>query len=77
MSEQIDLIDDKINQVKENDLDNNRLEISEFLADEIVSRYYYQKGRIIQQLKDDPYIIESLRIFNDLDEYNMILNVSN
>ena len=77
VSEQIDLIDDKINQVKENDIDNNRLEISEFLADEIVSRYYYQKGRIIQQLKDDPYIIESLRIFNDLDEYNMILNVSN
>ena len=77
VSEQIDLIDDKINQVKENDLDNNRLEISEFLADEIVSRYYYQKGRIIQQLKDDPYIIESLRIFNDLDEYNKILNVSN
>ena len=77
VSEQIDLIDDKINQVKENDLDNNRLEISEFLADEIVSRYYYQEGRIIQQLKDDPYIIESLRIFNDLDEYNKILNVSN
>ena len=77
VSEQIGEIDDKINLVKENDLDNNRSEIIEFLADEIVSRYYYQKGRIIQQLKNDPYIIESLRIFNDITEYNKILNVSN
>ena len=76
VSEQIDLIDYKINEVKENDLDNNRVEVSKFLADEIVSRYYYQKGRIIQQLKNDPYITQSLRIFNDLDEYNKILNVS-
>ena len=55
---------------------NNKEEISDFLANEIVSRYYYQEGRIIQSLKNDKYVEEALRIFNNLDEYDKILNLN-
>ena len=35
----------------------------EFLSNEIVSRYYYQEGRIIDRLKHDKDIDEALRLF--------------
>ena len=38
------------------DLDHNRKEISRILADEIQKRYYFQRGSIIESLKDDEAI---------------------
>ena len=47
ISEEFNLLIEKIKLHKENDLANNKEGIKEFLSNEIVSRYYYQKGRII------------------------------
>ena len=56
------------------DLDNNRKEISELLASEIIKRYYYQKGQIIESLKSDIALDSAAVILNDLNAYRKILS---
>ena len=69
------LLLEKIRSNKKNDLQNSKQELKEFLANEIVSRYYYQEGRIIERLQHDKDIEESLRLLENLDEYESILKV--
>ena len=49
-------------------------EIKEVLENEIVSRYYYQEGRVINSFKYDPAVKEAIKILNDKARYNKILN---
>jgi len=42
------------------------------LKDEIVSRYYYQKGAIISALKSDKEIVRVLALFHNPAEYNQL-----
>ncbi|MCL2289364.1 MAG: S41 family peptidase, partial [Bacteroidetes bacterium] len=44
----------KIENEKSNDIHRFKNELSEFIANDIVARYYYQKGRIEHQLATDP-----------------------
>ena len=44
------------------------------LAIEIVKRYYYQRGSIIEQLKDDPDLKEAVKILGDADAYRSMLS---
>ena len=69
------LLLEKIKSNKKNDLQNSKQELKEFLANEIVSRYYYQEGRIIERLQHDKDIEESLILLENLDEYESILKV--
>lgn len=70
-----DALMEKIKPSKERDLEKFKAEIVELLEDEIVGRYYYQKGRIKHSLKDDPFILESIKILNHSERYKSILNV--
>jgi len=63
----------KIEEEKTKDLVNNRDEIESLLKYEIVSRYYYQKGRIIATLDDDPELKRAFEIILDQEEYKQIL----
>lgn len=47
------------------DLDNKKDEISEYLGAEIVSRYFYDKGRIVQSLKTDKALKSAVEILSD------------
>lgn len=62
----------------ENDLKRDfnlfRTEISELLKDEIVSRYYYQKGAAQSSISDDKTIARAVEILNNPAEYRTILN---
>jgi carboxyl-terminal processing protease len=69
----LDLLKSKIEQEKLNDLIKFKEEISQFLANEIVSRYYYQKGRIVNQLSYDPDIKEAIKVITDTERYKSIL----
>ena len=51
-------------------------DISEILENDIVSRYYFQKGAIKQQLRDDKFVEKALEVFSDGDYYRSILSVS-
>ena len=63
----------KIEEEKAKDLINNREEIEQLLKYEIVGRYYYQKGRIIATLEDDPELKRAFEIITNQEEYNKIL----
>ena len=56
------------------DLEHFKPEISELLADEIVSRYYYQKGAIKSALRDDSDIKKALGIINTPESYASIFD---
>lgn len=65
-------------QIKRNkaaDLQTYKKEISEYLASEIASRYYYQEGRICSQLTSDPDIKEAKSILKDPKRYRSILKI--
>jgi carboxyl-terminal processing protease len=48
-------------------------EIIELLENEIVSRYYYQNGRVEASLKNDPYMKEAKEILQNQGRYKSIL----
>ena len=56
------------------DLDHFKSEISSLLADEIISRYYYQKGAIKSALRDDSDVKEALDILHKPDGYAAIFD---
>lgn len=55
------------------DLDNRRKEVSEYLGAEIAQRYYFDKGKIIQDLKYDPALKKAEEILSTPAELNKIL----
>ena len=56
VKEQLEQIKSKVNHSKENDLETHQKEIKKILAEEIVSRYYFQEGMIEASLQGDPVI---------------------
>ena len=74
---QIDLLEKNLAAEKDKDLISNRKDIEELLRSEIVGRYYYQKGRIVTSLNDDPDLKRAFEILlntNGKDEYHTILS---
>ena len=68
-------LEQKIKEEKGAELQTYQEEISEFLSNEIVVRYYYQKGRIINQLSNDPDLKVAKEILKDTERYNSILRI--
>lgn len=58
------------------DLDNNRDAIEEILAGEIIKRYYYQQGQVIEALKRDATLDSAAVILNNPTRYKEILSAS-
>lgn len=58
---------------KGQDIERNKLEIMELLEEEIVKRYYYQRGRIEVSFKHDNDVIEALKLFNDKAKFETLL----
>jgi carboxyl-terminal processing protease len=59
---------------KKADLIKNKNAIKRELQDEIVTRYYFSKGRLQNQLKEDDEVEEAIQLLNDTAKYNKILN---
>ena len=64
----------KIKNEKTNELQKFKEEIASYLASEIATRYYYQKGRIISLLASDLDVIEAKKILRDSSKYKSILS---
>ena len=64
----------KIEKEKSNDIFKFKNELSEFIANEIVARYYYQKGRIEHQLSTDPDVKKAMEILLNPTLYKSILS---
>lgn len=67
---------EKLEQEKSKDLETYKTEISQYLASEIVVRYYYQRGRIMNMLSYDNDIATAKAILLDRNRYNSILSPS-
>lgn len=58
---------------KKQDLSNHRDEIREVLEEEISSRYYFEKGRIQTELKNDSDLKRAVGVLSDQSLYTAIL----
>jgi carboxyl-terminal processing protease len=67
------LLKDKLTHDRNKDLQTFRKEISELLIDEIVTRYYFQKGRIIASFNTDIEIDSTVNLLINKDKYDSIL----
>jgi carboxyl-terminal processing protease len=58
---------------KKDDLAKNKSQIKKYLEEEIIGRYYFQKGRVEFSLQNDDEIKESLKLINDNTKINTVL----
>jgi carboxyl-terminal processing protease len=74
ISSEYDELKKKMMHDKNSDLQKNKAEIKELLQDEIVSRYYYQNGRIEGSFDYDPDIKKGMEALTDKGVYTQIFN---
>ncbi len=68
--EKFSLLEASLKPDLDKDLQLFRKEISDLLKDEIVGRYYYQKGAIRATIKADPDILKAREVLNNQGEYS-------
>lgn len=66
-------LEKKLSHDVDRDFDIFKTDICELLADELVTRYYYQRGSIIQAIKSDSTIIRARALLADDVAYKQIL----
>ena len=76
-SAEFEALMEKLKPSKEKDLEKYKSEIIPILEDEIIGRYYFQKGRIEHGLVEDEFIREAIEILNDSERYKQVLNLEN
>lgn len=64
----------QLENLKTQDLTTHKAEISRALTQEIVSRYYYSTGKLINSLHHDPYIEEAKSVLLNPSRYQSILS---
>ncbi len=74
LSGEFDALYSKKKATKSNDLQKFKPEIMEFITEEIVSRYYFQKGRIEASFVTDAELKEAISILKDANRYKTILS---
>lgn len=57
----------------ERDFDRHKKGVKKALASEIVKRYYYQRGDVIENLKGDEVLEKAIAVLSDPEEYNKAL----
>jgi len=68
-----EMVQKSLSHDKTQDLLKNKKEIKRLLQDEIVTRYYFQRGRYQNQLRDDEEVKEAIAVLGDPPRYNSIL----
>lgn len=66
-------LESKLTYDMENDLDLFTDDLKRILAIEIVGRYYYQKGMVVQGLKGDKFLEEAVKLLSDQNRWRGIL----
>jgi carboxyl-terminal processing protease len=71
---ELEALNTRITTAKKNDLSIYKEEIKKVLEGEIVSRYYFEKGRLEQNFKYDQDLSESLKLIANKSTLASILN---
>lgn len=74
-SDEFKALEKKLNHNLERDLDYFSKDIKRMITNEIVKRYYFQRGSLIQQLKDDNDLEAAIQILNNPAKYKEMLSV--
>lgn len=72
---EFEALEKKLTHNLDRDLDHFKKPIQEMIAQEIIKRYFYQKGACMERLKDDADLKKALEILADQTEYAGILTV--
>ena len=75
-SDEFKALENKLKHNLDRDLDYFSKDIKKIIAEEIIKRYYYQEGAIIQQLKDDKDLDEAVKVLTNPERYQQILSVT-
>ncbi|MBO6078861.1 MAG: S41 family peptidase [Bacteroidaceae bacterium] len=67
-------LEEKLQYDLKNDLDVFRTDLERVLAMEIVTRYYYQRGAVVQSLKSDKFLADAVKLLDDPARYRSILS---
>ncbi|MCK9449181.1 MAG: S41 family peptidase [Bacteroidales bacterium] len=69
----LDSLKNELVAIKEGDFEKHRPEIEQLLRVEIVTRYYFQRGKIISAMKGDKEIEKAVELLHDMGSYRQIL----
>ena len=70
---EFEALEKKLSHNLEHDLEHFKKDIVNYINIEIVKRYYYQEGGIIQQLKNDEELDRTVEVLKNKDEYKRLL----
>ena len=73
-AEEFKALEKKLNHNLDRDLDYFAKPIKEYISQEIVTRYFYQRGAAMERLKDDTDLEEAIKIFQNPVRYREILS---
>lgn len=73
-SDEFKALEKKLTHNLDRDLDHFSKDIKSMIAVEIIKRYYYQRGSIIQQLKGDDDLKEAVKILGNQPKYKEMLS---
>ena len=73
-SKEFEALEKKLSHNLDRDLDHFSKDIKNMIAVEIIKRYYFQRGSIIQQLKDDDDLKEAVKILTAPAKYKEMLS---
>ncbi|MBP6828410.1 MAG: S41 family peptidase [Saprospiraceae bacterium] len=74
LTAELQAMGNKIKAEKKGELLKNKARILHEIEQEIVGRYYFQRGKVRKSLKNDPEIEEAVKLFNDPARYKAILS---
>ena len=69
----LEALERKIQAAKKEELARYKDRILHEIEQEIVGRYYFQRGKVRKNLVNDPEVKEAVRLLNDRPRYNAIL----
>ena len=69
----IQAMENKIKAEKKGEMGRNKARIMHEIEQEIVGRYYFQRGKVQKSLKNDPEVEEAVKLLNDAAKYQALL----
>ena len=73
-AEEFKALEKKLNHNLDRDLDVFAKPIKEYISQEIVTRYFYQRGAVMERLKDDEDLDKAIEVLSDTAQYASILS---
>ena len=73
-TEEFKALEKKLNHNLDRDLDYFAKQIKGYIAQEIVTRYFYQRGAAMERLKEDEDLEKAIEVLHDAGRYKQILS---